>query len=115
MINAVKIPKTCDAALHVDRGRRERQHFRNARTGPPERKAEQAYLQRRAKSRLDKAPALAGVEIFPVTGWTEEAMAVAGLPVLCEPRLKQNSRFCFRAGRYSPNCNEFAGCHADAM
>jgi hypothetical protein len=62
-----------NTALDVDRGRREREHFRDARAGPSERQAEQAYLRWRAPCSLGKAPPLGGVEIFPATGWTEAA------------------------------------------
>jgi len=59
-----------------DRRRRQRQHFRDTRAAPAQRQAKQSYRQRRQARGIDRTLPFGGVEIFPITGRSEEALAV---------------------------------------
>ena len=81
-----------------------------------QRQAEQTYLRGHASCRLDKVPPFGGVEIFPATGLTKEALAVVKLAPATLPRLKQNGRFCFSRGVFAElqrTCTLPCRCHAD--
>lgn len=70
---------TYRAALKIDRGGRECEDFGNARSATREREAKHALDRRKALRGLKKSLALGGVEVFPVTGSTEEVLAVVRL------------------------------------
>jgi hypothetical protein len=106
----------CDAAIDVDRRRRQRQHFRDARAAPSKGQAEKAYRRRHALRRFDKAAVLGGVEIFAATGGTKQILAIVRAARASKPRLKQNGRFCFsRRGisKLQRTCAQPCRCHAD--
>jgi len=69
----------CNAALDVDRCRRERKHFRDARAAPSEHQAEQTYFRGCPPRGLDEAQTFGGVEILPATGWAEQILAIVRL------------------------------------
>jgi hypothetical protein len=56
------------AAVQVDRCGRERQDFGNPAAGQTQNNTKELHVQGRAARRLDEAPTLSGVEIFPAAG-----------------------------------------------
>ena len=62
-----------NAALDVDRSRREREHLGDTCAAPQEREAKEPHGGALARRRANEALALDGVEIFPMTGEFEKA------------------------------------------
>lgn len=68
-----------DAAVDVDRRRREGQHLRDTARTPSQHQAEQARLRISAVRRLDETPPLGSVEIFSTAGRPVEAHPGVGM------------------------------------